>query len=250
MATYYPPPCLDFSGVPPGKPPISVHRTGKDVLPFREGIVVTTYMTDFLPPVLMPGYQGHIPTIAKGAFGNTFGAANKKQLQDYRHEILSETARPKFSYGRLPAQFSPWPDVAMAQRAIPSSQLSDTAKVRPKNFDKRSFSELNRFHQQCQDHRDFYLDKTDSVPFVNFFYLGRPYPTRCPVDERTFKIRRFQDSCDAPGYIGPPMNCGGMPCIKHQGFLTPFNIPKLPREPFLCDRVKPKDTSVHQVLLV
>lgn len=68
---------------------------------------------------------------------------------------------------------------------------------------------------------------------------------------RTFKIRRPQDAYDVPRYIGPEMYCHKMPCIQHQDFLTPFsNIPKLPREPFLCDRVKPKVQSAEDVLLV
>jgi len=52
-------PCLDLSGVPPGKPPLSLHRTGKDVMPFRQGVVITRYMSDYIPPALMPDYQGN-----------------------------------------------------------------------------------------------------------------------------------------------------------------------------------------------
>lgn len=49
-------------------------------------------MNDFLPPILMPGYCGHLPTIAKTAFGNTYGGATKKFFLDYRHQILTNSA--------------------------------------------------------------------------------------------------------------------------------------------------------------
>ena len=93
MTTYYPPPCMDLSGVLPGKPPISVHRIhGAGSMPLREGVLVTTYLNDYIPPVLMPGYQGHVPTIAKMSIGNTYGGDTIKYFKNYRHKELSHSA--------------------------------------------------------------------------------------------------------------------------------------------------------------
>lgn len=63
-------------------------------------------------------------------------------------------------------------------------------------------------------------------------------------------MRRSEDVCDRPGFLGPPLRCGAMPCLKHNGMLSPFVVPKLPRSPFQCDAVKPKDPNEHEVLLV
>jgi len=249
MATYYPPPCLDFSGLPAGSPPISVFRTGKDVMPFREGTVITSYMADYIPPNLMPGYMGHLPKISH-SFGNTYGAETKKYFQNYRHEILSRSVKPKFTYGRLPCDFSPFPDVAIAQKVINWNKLSDTPNIRPMNLDFNRSCELNRFYKQYQNHRDYYLDKSGSVYPDQYFDLGRPYPVRCPVDERVFKIRRFQDSCHKDAFLGPPLRCNAMPCIQHKGLLESRKIPKLPREPFQCDLAKPKDPNEQEILLI
>jgi len=238
MATYYPPPCLDLSGVPPGAPPISVLRTGKDVMPFRQGVVVTTYMSDFIPPNLMPGYCGHLPKVST-AFGNTYGNETKKYFQNYRHEILSRCVRPKFTYGRLPCDFSPFPDVAIAQKVISQKKLGETPNIRPMNIDFCRSGELARFYQQCQDHRDYYTDKTDSIYPDDYFELGRPYPVRCPVDERLFKLPRFLDSCDVPEFLGAPLRCGAMPCIQHKGLLQSGIIAKPCFDPFQCVQLNP-----------
>lgn len=242
-------PCLDYNGVPAGTGPISVLRSGKDVMPFRQGSVITTYMGDFIPPVIMPGYQGHLPGISTSC-GNTYGGATQKHFRTFRQELMERHVRSKMVYGRFPCDFTPFPDVAVAQRAIITRAIKDTPNIRSLGVDYNRRLELQKFYARCQGHRDYYLDKSDKVLPDTYFYVGKPYPVRCPVDERTFKIRRSQDACNKPGFLGPPIYCGAMPCIEKNGFLHPFIVPKLPRPPFQCDAVKEKNPDDWEVLLI
>jgi len=242
-------PCLDFSGTPTGQNPVSVLRAGKDIMAFRQGTVITTYMGDYIPPVVMPGYMGHLPGVSWSC-GNTFGGATQKHFRIYRQELLSRQVRPSQVYGRFPCDFTPFPDVAVAQKAICSKKCIETPNIRSPGVDFNRRLELQRFYQKCQNHRDYYLDKTGKVHPDPFFYVGTPWPVRCPVDERTFKIRRSQDACNKPGFLGPSLYCGSMPCIQKNGMLHPFVLPKLPRAPFQCDAVKAKDPDAWEVLLV
>ncbi|CAL8107579.1 unnamed protein product [Orchesella dallaii] len=242
-------PQLSYNTSPASTAPINLLRTGKDVLPYRQGVVVTTYMGDYIPPVLMPGYQGHLPGVST-ACGNTYGGATQKHFRNFRQELLGRQIRPKFAYGRFPCDFTPFPDCAVAQRAIITKKLSETPNVRSPGVDFNRRLELLKFYYRSQNYRDYYLDKTDKVLNDPFFYVGTPWPVRCPVDERTFKIRRSQDACNKPGFLGPRSYCGAMPCIERNGYLQPFTVPKLPRPPFQCDAVKPKNEDDWEVLLV
>jgi hypothetical protein len=69
--------------------PTSLLRSGKDAMPFRGGAVLTTYMGDFIPPVLMPGYSGHLPGVSQCS-GSTYGDCTKRHFQTFRHEILTQ----------------------------------------------------------------------------------------------------------------------------------------------------------------
>jgi len=242
-------PCLDQSSLPAGTQPISVLRSGKDVMPFRQGSVITTYMGDYIPPSIMPGYLGHLPGVSM-ACGSTFGGATQKHFRIYRQELLSRQVRPNMIYGRFPCDFTPFPDVAIAQKELCSKKLIETPNIRSPGVDFNRRLELLKFHQKAQNHRDYYLDKSGKAQPDPYFYVGTPWPVRCPVDERTFKIRRAQDSCNKPGFLGPPLYCGAMPCIQKNGMMQPFALPKLPRPPFQCDAVKAKDTDTWEVLLV
>jgi len=241
--------CGELSGGPYGRPPISIHRTtGKDIMPFREGVRITTYMNDYIPPALSPGYMGQLSTIAKCSGGGCGGPDIR--FKNYRNDLLARVVCPKFLFGRFPTSYTPCPDVAAAEKVVPWKKLSDLPVIRPLNVCPCRSGQIEEFYTDYHKHRDYYLDRTGKHYPAPSMYHGHPYPVRCPVDERVFKIRRFQDSCELPGYIGPKLNCHSMPCIRGQGFLTPFDLPKLPREPFLCDRIKPKNPNEHEVLLV
>lgn len=242
-------PELPFNGVPAGTQPISVLRTGKDVMPFRQGVVVTTYMGDYIPPVVMPGYMGHLPGVSMDC-GRTYGGATQKHFRVFRQELMDRQARPKMVYGRFPCDFTPFPDVAVAQKQVCPQKLSETPNIRSPGVDFNRRLELQKFYRKCQNHRDYYLDKTEKVLPDPFFYVGSPYPVRCPADERQFKIRRSQDACNRPGFLGPPLYCGAMPCIQKNGMMNPLPIPKLSRPPFQCDAVKPKNEDDWEVLIV
>ena len=242
-------PCLDYSGVPNGTQPISVLRSGKDVMPFKQGTVITTYMGDYIPPSVMPGYLGHLPGVSTSC-GHTFGGATQKHFKIYRQDLLSRQVRPYMVYGRFPCDFTPFPEVACAQKQICSKTPMETPNIRSPGIDHNRRLELQRFYQRCQNHRNYYLDKSGKVLPDPFFYVGTPWPVRCPVDERSFKIRRSVDACNKPGFLGPPLYCGAMPCIQKNGMLSPFDIPKLPRTPFCCGAVKPKDPNAWEVLIV
>jgi hypothetical protein len=226
-----------------------VLRAGRDVFPFRQGEVISTQKSDFIPPAIMPGYNGHLPCVSK-SFGNTYGNETQRYFQAYRNEVLSTTARPKYFYGRLPSCFNPLPDVAMAQKTIHWRNLMDNPNIRSISMDACRMGEIERFHTQCQAHRDYYLDKSEKVLPVSFFDLGEPWPIRCPADERTFKIKQASDACDIPRFMGPPLRCSCMPCIKHRSLMKPFKPPTLPRLPFRCGEIKARNPLDNDVLLV
>jgi len=244
-------PCKDLSSaVRVGQGTLMLLRSSRDVLPFRCGPSLTTYMVDYIPPILMPGYTGGYPAIST-CFSTTGGAVTRRNLQSERIDILGSRVRRKFLYGRLPCDFSPYPDVASARKVMKWKKLAEPSVIIPTNVDECKRDELRYFHERCMDFRDYYLDKTNTLHTDPFFDVGRPYPVRCPVDERAFKIRRAEDICDRPDqFLGPQLRCGGMPCLKQTGMLNGFVIPKLPRSPFQCDAIKPKDPNEHTVLLV
>lgn len=81
-------PCNNLSGVVrPGHGTLLTVRSGRDVLPYRVGPALSTYMVDYIPPVLMPSYNGGLPGVAI-CFANTGSSATKKNLQTERSDIL------------------------------------------------------------------------------------------------------------------------------------------------------------------
>ncbi len=81
-------PCKDLSAaVRPGQGLLLMLRSGRDVMPFRVGPSLTTYMVDYIPPILMPGYNGGLPGVST-CFANTSGSVTKKNLQSERSDIL------------------------------------------------------------------------------------------------------------------------------------------------------------------
>lgn len=233
-------PQLDFNGCPAKSGPINLLRTSKDVMPFRQGTVVSSNMADFIPPVLMPGYLGHLPGVST-ACGNTFGGATQRYFRTFRQELMERHIRPKMVYGRFPCDFTPFPDVAVGQSATCTKKIIDTPNLRSPGTDFNRRLELIKFFERCQNNRDYFLDKSGKVLPDTYFYTGKPWPVRCPADERVFKIRRSTDVCLKPGFVGPPNYCSAMPCIERNGYLQSFVVPKLKRAPFQCNEVKEKD---------
>lgn len=167
-------PCKDLSSaVRVGQGTLMLLRTsGRDVLPFRCGPSLTTYMVDYIPPILMPGYTGGYPGIST-CFSTTGGAVTRRNLQSERIDILGSRVvsakclsfglisqrpakwlidcallqRRKFMYGRLPCDFSPYPDVASAKKVMKWKKLAEPGNIIPTNVDECKRDELRYFHE-------------------------------------------------------------------------------------------------------
>jgi hypothetical protein len=80
-------PCSAIGAAVPQGTLVTVRSKENDIMAFRRGPALTTYMVDFIPPRLMPSYNGGLPGVST-CFANTYGGASKKYLQNERSDIL------------------------------------------------------------------------------------------------------------------------------------------------------------------
>ncbi|KAM8784751.1 ciliary microtubule inner protein 2C [Rhynchonycteris naso] len=142
------------------------------------GTLLTEFNAAYVPPALMPGYKGHVPSVAF-SFGSTYGTTTLKYFQDHRHTALGKSSTPFSKGGRFPTIFSPNPNLA------PSSHVWDRWLHRPCytrfNLDNSRSASLAQFYQMAQQHREYYRDKTGLVPRVPYFVLPVREWDRYPV---------------------------------------------------------------------
>ncbi|KAL6044014.1 hypothetical protein STEG23_008386 [Scotinomys teguina] len=177
------------------------------------GTLMTEFNAAFVPPALMPGYKGHVPTVAS-SFGSSYGNTTLKYFQDFRNAAL-EKSYALLSGGRFPTIFSPNPSLVLTSHAQNWDRWLHLPIYARSNLDSSRNFEITNFYQSitegsqdrnleagtrarslgemlltvllsvaAQDHlpeavqqqRNFLQDKTGTVPSVPYFVL--------PVKER------------------------------------------------------------------
>ncbi|XP_054979455.1 protein FAM166C [Sorex araneus] len=134
------------------------------------GTLLTDFNAAFLPPGLMPGYQGHIPGVAF-SFGSPYGSTTFKHFQDERRAAMERTSR-RSREGRLPAVPGPAPALLLSAPYRPHTRF---------NLDFGRSGQLTHFYHQVQQHRTQYLDQTGAVPRVPYFVLPVKEEDRYPL---------------------------------------------------------------------
>ncbi|XP_047638419.1 protein FAM166C [Phacochoerus africanus] len=149
------------------------------------GTLLTEFKAAYMPPGLMPGYQGHVPGAAF-SFGSTYGATTLKYFQDQRNAALEQSHHPFSKGGHFPTIFSPDPNLVLRNRSQTWDRWLHAPRYTRFNLDGGRSAELSHFYQMAQQHREYYRDKTGTVPRVPYFVLPvrewerYPIPTDLP----------------------------------------------------------------------
>ncbi|KAL1782893.1 UPF0573 protein C2orf70-like [Sigmodon hispidus] len=138
------------------------------------GTLMTEFNAAFVPPALMPGYNGHVPSVAS-SFGFPYGTTTFKYFQDLRNSAL-EKSYALLSGGRFPTIFSPNPSEVLNSQALNWDRLLNLPTYTRFNLDSSRNYQLANFYKTVQQQRKYYQDKTGTVPHVPYFVL--------PVKER------------------------------------------------------------------
>ncbi|XP_012507930.1 PREDICTED: UPF0573 protein C2orf70 homolog [Propithecus coquereli] len=143
------------------------------------GTLLTEFNAAYVPPSLMPGYQGHVPGAAF-SFGSPYGTTTLKYFQDHRNAAM-ERGRG----GHFPTIFSPNPDLVLVDRSLTRDRSLHAPSYTRFNLDSDHAGRLSHFYQMVQQHRKYYRDKTGTVPRVPYFVLPvredrYPLPTDLP----------------------------------------------------------------------
>ncbi|XP_016065495.1 PREDICTED: UPF0573 protein C2orf70 homolog [Miniopterus natalensis] len=120
-------------------------------------------------------YKGHVPGVAF-SFGSTYGTTTLKYFQDHRNAAM-EGQGPFRRGGHFPTIFSPNPNLMRSNWGRWLSRPSYTRF----NLDSDRSTELTRFYQLAQQHREYYRDKTGLVPQVPYFVLPVKEWERYPI---------------------------------------------------------------------
>ncbi|CAN2390791.1 Protein of unknown function (DUF2475), partial [Pristimantis euphronides] len=144
------------------------------------GTLITHNNATYIPPALMPGYRGHVPTEAF-TYGDTYGNTTARRFQDFRLAALSCSQSPYCKGGQFPTSFSSDPALVLGHRSRGWDRFLHSPTWSRHNIDYNRTTELNRFMKSVQQHRAHYRDKTGTVHQVPDFIL--------PVEnEETFPL--------------------------------------------------------------
>nr|XP_019590833.1 PREDICTED: UPF0573 protein C2orf70 homolog [Rhinolophus sinicus] len=144
------------------------------------GTLLTEFNAAYVPPALMPGYQGHVPGVAF-AFGCPYGTATLKYFQDHRNTALEKSHTPFSKGGHFPTLFSPNPNIVLSNRSHTRDRWLHTPTYTRFNLDNDRSTELTCFYQLAQQHRKYYQDKTGMVLRVPYFVLPVKEWERYPI---------------------------------------------------------------------
>ncbi|XP_038606763.1 protein FAM166C [Tachyglossus aculeatus] len=144
------------------------------------GTLLTTSNAVYVPPSLMPGYQGSVPNVAF-SFGDTYGNATLKYFQDYRNAAMDSSRSPYSRGGFFPTIFSRDPSLVLGSRSLTWNRWPRTPSYSHFNLDQNRSEELKEFYRLAQKHREYYWDKTGTVHPVPYFVLPRKEHDRYPI---------------------------------------------------------------------
>jgi len=136
------------------------------------GTLITTYDSTYIPPRYMPGYRGHVPAL-KYDFGETYGNATGKILQDYRNTTLNSSKTQYANGGSFPTYYTHNPDLVISNRTRTSDRFLYHPHYQLHNVDHDRMKELNGFNKLAQAHREHYKDKSGTLPPVYHFQSAK-----------------------------------------------------------------------------
>ncbi|KAI5948283.1 Protein FAM166C [Manis javanica] len=144
------------------------------------GTLLTEFTAAYVPPGLMPGYEGHVPGVAF-TFGSTYGTTTLKYFQDHRNAALEKSHTPFSKGGHFPTIFSPNPNLVMTYHSRSRDRWLHTPSYTRFNLDGDRGTQLSQFYQMTQQQRRYYQDKTGLVPRVPYFVLPARERERYPI---------------------------------------------------------------------
>ncbi|XP_062066141.1 ciliary microtubule inner protein 2C [Lepus europaeus] len=134
------------------------------------GTLLTEFNAAYVPPGLMPGYQGHVPSVAF-SFGSSYGTATLKYFQDHRFTAMQKGQALLGRSGHFPTVFSSDPTLGLTERTLSRARRLHAPTYTRFNLDSSRSAKLAHFYQMAQQHRNYYRDKTGTVPRVPYFVL-------------------------------------------------------------------------------
>ncbi|CAL8081819.1 unnamed protein product [Calicophoron daubneyi] len=132
--------------------------------------VVTTHHATYFSPRLIPYYRGHCPNL-KFDYGQTYGMATAKQLQDFRLSVLASSQTPYCKGGQIPTFYTHNPDLVSENSRAGRERSSGYFKSDLYNQDFDRSEEISRFNLLAQQHRQQYKDKTGTLKSVPEFHI-------------------------------------------------------------------------------
>ncbi|XP_033123631.1 protein FAM166C A-like isoform X2 [Anneissia japonica] len=136
------------------------------------GTLITTNQATYIPPKLMPGYKGHCPTL-KYDYGETYSNATAKYFQDYRSKTLNTSKTNYSSGGQFPTVYTHNPDLVIPNRERTRERWRSAPTYSLNNVQHDRQDELQSFDKLAQQHRDYYKDRTGTVPRVDEFLIPK-----------------------------------------------------------------------------
>ncbi|GCB65665.1 ciliary microtubule inner protein 2C [Scyliorhinus torazame] len=192
------------------------------------GTLITNYNATYIPPALMPGYRGYIPTI-NFTYGNTYGNTTRKYFQDFRLSALNTSQSPYSKGGQFPTIYSNDPSLVIADRSHNRNRWLDAPQWSRYDLDFDRNEELKKFDKLAQQHRVNYKDKTGTVRRVDHFVMAGTEVDTFPCLPN---IQRNKDVCPSPNYMAWPRdylerlckdNLEAALCISSKGHSGDFN---------------------------
>ncbi|KAE8605655.1 hypothetical protein XENTR_v10015263 [Xenopus tropicalis] len=147
------------------------------------GTLITHNNATYIPPALMPGYRGHIPT-ASFTYGDTYGSTSARCFQDFRSTVLNSSRSPYCQGGQFPTGNASDPALVIGHRARGWDRFLHSPSWSRYNGDFKRAQELTQFHKAAEQHRDHYRDKSGSVHQVPHFIVPVKNPETFPLPQQ------------------------------------------------------------------
>ncbi|XP_007260925.2 protein FAM166C B [Astyanax mexicanus] len=145
----------------------------------RNGTLITHSHATYIPPTLMPGYSGHVPS-TKFLYGLTFGNASISYFMDTQRAAMNSSQINHFPFiypasGGLitPSSNHPW----SKDRPLYSPYWAHY------NVGFERQQEIKHFDELAQKHRENYKDKTGRQQPVSYFII----PTKKPSEKYSWE---------------------------------------------------------------